>query len=133
MSISIHQIITLMFATALLAGCLAQSGTEHDPWPGAAKIKFQLDDIQPDGLRGPPDGLVAVPYEFCVPSDERVQQEIRQIDPSLQIQRGAHGRAGCEADQSLAIGDTNQPRWREVLQALSSLTYIDEIRECFYE
>jgi hypothetical protein len=97
------------------------------------KIKFQLEDIHADGLRGPPDGLVAVPYEFCVPSDERVQQEILRIDPSLQIQRGAHGRAGCAANQSLAIGETNQPRWREVLQALSSLTYIDEIRECFYE
>jgi len=133
MSISVHRIITAIFAAALLAGCLASPGTATDLWPGDSKIKFQIDDIRADGLRGPPDGLVAVAYEFCVPSDEGVYQEIRQIDHSLQIHSAARGRSRCASNQSLAIGATNQTRWREVLQALSSLDYVSEIRECFFE
>jgi hypothetical protein len=74
-----------------------------------AKIRFRLDDIRPDGLRGPPDGLVAVAYEFCVPTGERVYRDMMQIDPGLQVQPGARGRIACAHDQSLVTGTTNQP------------------------
>ena len=125
--------ILFILMVVLLNGC--QATTE----PGAAyqsdmaKIKFSLNDIHADGLRGPPDGLVSVAYEFCVPADDAIYQEVRQIDPSLSVYARSPGRIGCSDNQSLAIGETSQARWREVLLELSSLAYVDEIRECFFE
>ncbi|MGA9572657.1 MAG: hypothetical protein WBS20_01785 [Lysobacterales bacterium] len=135
MSISgfFHRIVLVTLAAASAAGCYGSPGPLTDPWPEAVKIKFRLDDIRPDGLRGPPDGLVAVTYEFCVPDNERVYREIRQIDSGLHIHHGARGRIGCAANQSLTVGETARPRWHDVLQALSSLAYVTEIRECFFE
>lgn len=121
-----------LVATAL-AGCHSPPRHPPDQWPEAAKIKLRLGDIRPDGLRGPPDGLVSVTYEFCVPADERVYQEVRRIDPSVQISPAVPGRIGCSKTQALCTGNTHQPRWREVLKGLSSLPYILEIRECFFE
>lgn len=102
-------------------------------WPGAEKIKFRLDDISANGLRGAPDALVAVAYEFCVPSDKQIRDEVLRIDPGFEVFPAAHGRIGCAPDQVLFIGGTSQPDWRGVLKALSSLSYITEIRECFFE
>ena len=112
---------------AYMAGCHASAG------PEAAKIKFRLDSVRADGLRCLPNGLVAVSYEFCVPADDRAYREVRQIDPSLRIYFGSPGRIGCATNQALCIGETHQPRWRDVLRGLASLTYIAEIRENFFE
>ena len=117
----------------LLNGCQATTETGVAQQPEMAKIKFSLEDIHADGLRGPPDGLVSVAYEFCVPADDAIYQEVRQIDPSLSVYARSPGRIGCSDNQSLAIGETSQARWREVLLELSSLAYVDEIRECFFE
>jgi hypothetical protein len=126
--------ITIMFflATAVTDG---EDQPHKKPWErhAAAKIKFQLDDIRPDGLRGPADGLVSVSYEFCVRADDRFYQEVRWIDPSVQIYPNSSGRIACPKGQALCIGQTNQPHWRDVLRRLSSLSYISEIRECFFE
>jgi hypothetical protein len=100
----------------------AQRGPSQ--WHEAAKIKFRLDDIHSDGLRGRPDNLVSVDYEFCVPADDRVYQDVQRIDPSVRIQRGARGRIGCSEDEALCIGNTHSPRWREALEGLSALAYI---------
>jgi len=132
-SASTLRVAIVIIATVSLAGCSAAKGPGTDQWPEADKIKFRLDNIGPDGLRGPPDGLVAVAYEFCVPASELKYQEVRKIDPSLQINPHARGRIGCASGQALAIGETHQPDWRQVLQALSALAYVDEIRECFFE
>ena len=94
---------------------------------------FPLDDIRPDGLRGQPGNLVSVAYEFCVPDDNQIYQELREIDPGLQIYKNSPGRIGCTKPMSLCIGETNHPDWREVLQALASLEYITEIRQSFFE
>ena len=122
-----------ILVAALMAGCQAPPRHGLEPWPDAAKIRFRLEGIRPDGLRGPPDGLVSVAYEFCVPADERVYQEVRRIDPSVQISPGSRGRVGCSTAQALCTGSTHQPHWPDVLKALSSLPYISEIRECFFE
>ena len=121
----------VLVATAL-AGCHIPPAHSED-WPESGKIKFRIDDIRSDGLRGPPDGLTSVMYEFCVPANEQVYQEVRRIDPSVQIHSGSSGRIGCSKAQALCIGNTHQPRWCEVLKGLSSLRYISEIRECFFE
>jgi len=125
--------LPLIITAVLFAGCHGSPPPVADQVSDTAKIRFRLDDIRPDGLRGPPDGLVAVAYEFCVPTGERVYRDMMQIDPGLQVQPGARGRIACAHDQSLVTGTTNQTRWREVLQALSSLDYVSEIRECFFE
>lgn len=92
-----------------------------------------MEGFHPDGLRGPPDGLRSLTYEFCVPADEAIYQEVRRIDASVQINPGSAGRIGCSKAQALCLGSTHQPRWREVLRELSSLPYVSEIRECFFE
>ena len=120
----------------LLGGLLAACQFSERPpaqWPEAAKIKFRIEEIRPDGLRGPPSGLVSVAYEFCVPANDRVYREVLGIDPGLQIQPASPGRIGCDAGQALVIGDTAQQGWRDSLQALSRLSYVEEIRECFFE
>jgi hypothetical protein len=115
-----------------LPGCRAADEPEN-PRSEAAKIRFPLDDIRPDGLRGPPDGLASVAYEFCVPADDGVYRELLQIDPGLQIQPASSGRVGCLASQSLVIGETGQAGWRDKLEALTRLDYVKEIRECHFE
>jgi len=115
-----------------LPGCSA-SKESGNPWPEAVKIKFRTDDIRPDGLRGPPDGLTSVAYEFCAPASAAVNRELLQIDPGLAIQPAASGRVGCRAGQSLVIGETGQPGWLNTLKDLSRLDYVEEIRECQFE
>ena len=128
----IERMDMFFLATAVTDG---EDQPHKKPWErhAAAKIKFQLDDIRPDGLRGPADGLVSVSYEFCVRADDRFYQEVRRIDPSVQIHPNSSGRIACPKGQVLCIGQTNQPHWRDVLRRLSSLSYISEIRECFFE
>ncbi len=99
----------------------------------AGKIKFRLETIRLDGLRGPPDGLVSVAYEFCVPAEPAAYEEVRRIDPTVQISPGSRGRIGCSKQQALCIGNTHQRHWREVLARLAALPYVAEIRECFFE
>lgn len=127
------KIAMVMLVATALAGCRSHPPQASDPSPDAAKIKFRLNDIRSDGLRGPQDGLVSVDYEFCVPANDRVYQEVRRIDSSVQIYAASSGRVGCSKEQALCIGQTHQPRWRDVLKGLSSLAYISEIRECFFE
>lgn len=115
-----------------LPGCRAFA-EPGDNWPEAAKIRFPLDAIRPDGLRGPPDGLTSLAYEFCVPADAGVYRELLQIDPGLSIQPAASGRIGCLDSQSLVIGDTGQSGWKDTLETLSRLDYVEEIRECHFE
>lgn len=98
-----------------------------------AKIKFNLDEIRADGLRGPDDGLVTVSYEFCVPKDEATFAELRKIAPDVAIQAGSKGRIGCGEDQALCIGSTSGENWREVLIGIAKLGYVAEIRECYFE
>ena len=131
--LSLLHLILVVLVAAAGTGRAAPPGREPAPSHEAAKIRFRLNDIRPDGLRGPPDGLTAVAYEFCVPADGRVYQEVRRIDPGVQFQPGSRGRIGCAKNQTLCIGETHQPRWRDVLQKLAALAYIAEIRECHFE
>ena len=44
----------------------ANDGADPDP---LSKITFPLDQLNQEGLMGPPDGLRALNYEFCIPGD----------------------------------------------------------------
>jgi len=122
--------ISLSFVCIVMTGCVSLSSVEQLP---SSKIKFSLEEIRPDGLRGPAGGLVSVAYEFCVPANDKVYQEVRGIDPSVQIHPSSRGRIACTADQALSIGETYQPHWKDILKKLAALPYVTEIRKCDFE
>ncbi len=97
------------------------------------KLGFDLSELDEHGLIGPPDGKVAVSYEFCVPKDASVVDEVRTIDPSVAIQASSPGRVGCGPTQVLCIGSTHQPDFREILSRLCALDDITRIERAFFE
>jgi hypothetical protein len=114
---------------ALIAGCALVS----NPQPMSSKIDVDLANVNSEGLRGPPDGLRAVHYEFCVPAGEDHTDEVRIIDPTAQFMAGSPGRIGCARDQILVVGNTHQRSYRQVLERLAGLEYVSRIEENFFE
>lgn len=96
-------------------------------------VRFDLSRLNGDGLLGPPDGLRALSYEFCIPADEAHVREVEAVDSTIAIQRSSPGRIGCGEVEYLAIGHTHQPGFREVLDRLSRLPYVSEIQEAHFE
>lgn len=115
---------------ALLAGCGRQGQAPLDP---RAKIELDLEALDADGLRGPPDGKVAVDYEFAIPDTPAAREAVSRIDPSVAFMPGSRGRIGAKAGDCLCIGSTHQPRHREILLALARLPEIARIIECHHE
>lgn len=99
------------------------------PWD---KVKLDLAQLDSEGLRGPPDGKVAVSYEFSIPNSKPCRAEIQAIDPEIRFMPGSRGRSGGDANSCLCIGETRGD-FREVLGRLASLPYVVEIRECHFE
>jgi hypothetical protein len=97
------------------------------------KIRFDLARLNADGLQGPPDGLRALHYEYCIPDRPEERRQVAAIDPTLQVQRGSPGRMGCGAGELLCLGHTHQPGHRRVLESLVALPFVTEIREAFFE
>jgi Luciferase-like monooxygenase len=126
-----------MLAAALFAvGMLGQSAFAQVPIqlppspPGAVntKIHFDLSEFNDDGLYGPPDGLRAAMYEFCIPARADLAAEVASIDPTVQIYADSPGRIGCGSDEYLCIGSTGQPGFREVLANLAQLEFVSRIQ-----
>ena len=122
--------VLLMLCCAALASASAQT---PDRAEAPAKIGFDLSRLNDSGLRGPPDGLRALDYEFCIPSAERYVAEIKAIDPSAAVYSRSPGRVGCGEGQSLVIGNTHQPGFRTILKNLAALPYVTRIDESFFE
>ena len=118
-----------MLMVAMIAGCSSVS----NPHPFSSKIDIDLENVNSEGLRGPPDGLRAVHYEFCIPAGEDRADEVRSIDPTAQLMPGSRGRVGCARDQILVLGSTHQRSYRQVLERLAALEYVDRIAENFFE
>ena len=114
---------------AILAGCASGS----NPQPDSFKIDVDLGNVNSEGLRGPPNGLRAVHYEFCIPAGEDHTDEVRSIDPTAQFMRGSRGRMSCAGDQILVVGSTHQRSYRQVLERLAALEYVNRIEENFFE
>jgi len=98
-----------------------------------AKVEIDLRALDEAGLRGPPDGQVALSYEFAIPNTEECKMEVRRIDPSVGFMPGSRGRVGAGEGECLCIGSTHNQDYRAVLQSLSKLPYIDRIIECHFE
>jgi hypothetical protein len=101
--------------------------------PTSDVIRFDLDKLNSEGLFGPEDGLRALSYEFCIPASEARVKEVEAIDSTVAIQRSSPGRIGCIEAEYLAIGQTHQPDFLEVLVRLSRLPYVNEIQEAHFE
>ena len=97
------------------------------------KLRFDLNRVDADGLQGPPDGLRALDYEYCIPDRPEAIEAVREIDPSVQFHKHSPGRVGCGADQLLCLGHTHQPDHGAVLDRLTRLPFIAEIREAHFE
>jgi hypothetical protein len=97
------------------------------------KVKVDFNRLDENGLAGPPNGKVAVNYEFCIPGADKYWNEVHKIDKTAQLQKTSKGRAGCNKSEWLVIGSTHQENYRRVLYELASLTYVKEIQETFFE
>ena len=100
---------------------------------GCSKLDFDLDELDDEGLIGPPDGKVSVAYEFCIPKDQGLVDEVRSIDPTIAIHAESRGRVGCGPMEVLCLGSTNQPGFREVLERLCELEYVRRIERTWFE
>lgn len=118
-----------MLMVAMIAGCA--SGC--NPQPLSSRIDVDLANVNSEGLRRPRDGLRAVHYEFCIPADEDHADQVRSIDPTAQFMQGSRGRIGCAGDQILVVGSTHQRSYRQVLERLAALSYVNRITENFFE
>ncbi|MHC5080276.1 MAG: hypothetical protein ACYTHN_14770 [Planctomycetota bacterium] len=110
-----------------------QEGPEQkgpDPWK---KIEFDLTVLDADGLRGPPDGKVAVSYEFCIPDTPECKAEVKAIDKRVEFMPGSTGRIGAGKGQCLCISSTLQRDYRNILKRLAALPYVKRIIECLFE
>jgi hypothetical protein len=110
--------------------CRAEDRVQTDP---LSKITFELDRLNQDGLGGPPEGLRALHYEFCIPGDAVHEAMVREIDPTIQIFPKSRGRIGCSGGEYLCVGSTHQPDFRTVLLKLASLPYVKRIDQTFFE
>ena len=117
-----------MVLVALGLSALAQAVAQAP----MTKIRFDLTDLDAAGLYGPPDGLRALSYEFCIPDRPDSLAEVRAIDASVRAQRSP-GRIGCVHGELLCIGNTHQPEYRAVLEALARLPYVARIEQAHFE
>jgi hypothetical protein len=117
-------------AAALVTTMVAGSLAADAPPP---KLRLDLSAVDARGLTGPPDGLRAVHYEFCIPDHAQATADVTGIDPTARLQPRSRGRIGCAPDQILVIGSTHQPGYREVLARLAALPYVSRIEPAVFE
>jgi hypothetical protein len=124
-------LLTLLISLYLApSGCKAEEPRQVDPM---SKITFRLAQLNQEGLYGPPGGLRALHYEFCIPGDAAHAAQVREIDPTIQIFPKSRGRIGCAAGEYLCIGSTHQPGFKTVLVKLARLPYVRRIDQAFFE
>jgi hypothetical protein len=97
------------------------------------KITFNVSRLNDQGLYGPPDGLRALNYEFCIPADPTLAAQVKAIDPTIVIHAGSKGRSKCSREEYLCIGSTHQRGFRTVLFNLAGLPFVKQINQCFFE
>lgn len=97
------------------------------------KIRLDLSGSNEDGLYGPPNGLRAMSYEFCIPARQSLADDIRAIDRTIQIFPNSRGRIGCTNEQYLCVGSSHQPGFRLVLTRLAQLEYVTRIDPSYAE
>jgi hypothetical protein len=131
MSMKSADAMAVLMSLSLLTACgPVPEATGPDP---LAKVAFDLDELDDDGLVGPADGKRALSYEFCIPPSEECKELVASIDPTVEFMCGSPGRIGCYPDECLCIGSTHQENFREVLRKIAELPYVEKIDETFVE
>ena len=97
-----------------------------------AKLGFDLEILNEEGLYGPADGLRSMDYKFCLPAGSFVRGQVTDIDPSLQCFEEI-GSSDCLSGEVLCIGNTHQENHKRILLALAKLDYIERIEQSFIE
>ncbi len=119
-------------AWAALALILIALGTAAGE-PAEGVIGFDLGRLDARGLQGPPSGLRALDYEYCIPAEGSARAEVAAIDPSARFMPGSRGRIGCGEGETLVLGSTHQPDFRAILESLAALPYVTRIVEAHFE
>jgi hypothetical protein len=122
-----------VFLVWAMAACTTVRPTPPDDESGSPKIHFDLSGLNQDGLYGPPDGLRSLSYELCIPARQELVDEVRAIDPTIQVFPAGRGRIGCTSDQYLCVGHTHQPGHRAILARLARLDYVTRIEPSYAE
>ena len=126
-------VLVLILFAVLSCSKSDQTTKEHGNGDWQDKIAFDLSQIHPDGLTGPPYGLVSVSYEFCIPKDKEHLDRVLAIDSTIKSVSEAPGRIGCGKTEYLCVGDTHNPRWREILQQIATLDFVKGIERTYWE
>lgn len=135
MMIMISQLALLLLlpVLGLTSGCAMKKHAAVNTAVTGRKITFELSRLNAQGLYGPPDGLRALDYEFCIPARRECIEQVKRIDPTLHTYPCSKGRIECSRGEALCIGNTNQSNWREVLLKLAALPYVKRIDQAYFE
>ena len=126
-----RDVVVFAVLSSLLTAC---GPVPEAPGPDPlAKVAFDLDQLDENGLVGPADGKRALAYEFCIPPSEECKELVSSIDPTVEIMCGSPGRIGCYPDECLCIGSTHQENFRDVLRKIAELPYVEKIDETVFE
>lgn len=85
------------------------------------------------GLLGPPDGLRALDYEYCIASPQAFRDQVAQIDSTARFHEGSPGRIGCRTGEIRVSGNSHQPGFRAVIERLGALPYAVRIEPIWFE
>lgn len=97
-------------------------------------VKFDLELLDDDGLIGPADGKRALDYSFSIPTSESKFEEVKAIDPSVELLRKfTRKETGMGEDIMLCKGNTHQENYLDILLKLSKLSYVHEIHQFHYK
>ena len=85
------------------------------------KIKFEL--LETGQLIG---------YEFCIPDNETVWNEVIAINPQLKKTK-SKGRSNCGKGKVLVLGNTDNKASKIMLCKIANLDYVKEANQTFWE
>jgi hypothetical protein len=132
-----HRIYPWFFAITLISCSPSLQHTKAEPHTNAdliqsAKIQFDLSELDDEGLIGPPDGKVAISYEFCIPKRRSSRAKVEKIDPSIKFFSQSQGRVKCNETQYLCIGSSS-PGGARVITKIADLNFVDVIARTYFE
>ena len=129
----VHTLLFLLMLSIASSQFNVLAGEVKSQGDPLKKINFDLDQLNDQGLYGPPDGLRALAYEFCIPADPVLTAQVKAIDPTVVVYPGSKGRIRCSREEYLCVGNTHQPKFRAVLLKLAGLPFVKQINQCFFE
>ena len=117
--------IIVMVSSLLMVQC-HKYATQDD----INKIQFNYSAIENNGFRN--EG-VSVDYEFCIPAKESYGKKVLRIEPQANIMEKSKGRSGCTDQQWLVVINNHDANWKNKLFAMTSLPFVERIRQTDYE